>query len=124
MDENVVGFLLGVLLALFGFLTLLASVGLVVFTIRKVQKRGSGLKIILYAIESATPFSIVCALAWVASNTSYDPIALWVGVCLVGVITVFILFHKTPQGSPIVMRLCNAIEMELGGKAADGQKIK
>ncbi|BFU90844.1 MAG: hypothetical protein NTAFB01_20310 [Nitrospira sp.] len=66
MDENVVGFLLGVFMSLFGFLTILASLGLVTSTIRNAQKRGSTLTILFYAIETVTPFSIVGALAWLA----------------------------------------------------------
>lgn len=124
MDENVVGFLLGVFMSLFGLMTILASLGLVIFTIRKVQKRGSGLKIILYAIETVIPFSIVGALAWLASNTPYNPVALWAGVFLMGAINALILFHKTPQGSSLIIVLRNSIWAELvGGNVGDGPKM-
>jgi FtsH-binding integral membrane protein len=92
--------LLGVFMALFGFLTILASLGLVVFTMRKMQKGGSGLKIILYAIETVIPSSIVGALAWSAHNASYNPIAIWAGACLMGATNAFIFFtrpHKVRQ---------------------------
>jgi hypothetical protein len=122
MDENVVGFLLGCFMAVLGFAAILASVGLAYSTIRKMQKRDSGIKIILYAIETITPLSIVIAIAWSVSDSSYNPTALWIGICLAGVMNMFLLFHKTPYGSPF-MRIWNSVKAELAnGKEVDGQR--
>lgn len=123
MDEYLAGFVLGVFVSGLGFVALGACIGLICATILTMQKTDRGINIVLYAIETITPLSVVVALVWANSDMSYNFIALWVGVGVMVMAMALILFNKTPNG-PLLMVIWKSFKDEMArGRIKNGAKI-
>ena len=97
MGVHFIGFLLGVFMAGLSAVSLWMIVGLVASVIRRVQRRTSGLMIVVYAIQTVVPLSVVVALGWLASRISFDPTAYWLGVGLTIALNAFLFLPGLVQ---------------------------